>query len=144
MILKSKHITLKPVKNLDYTISLLSKYNERTLGEVKEFVDKNGIEFWVVMYKNQRVGTIGYYKIDDDYILESVKDRDAIKVGLLASKEAGDLVTSWMSRFTDKVKTGVKKSEPAIQRLVNRLGFKQIDTNVDYIIYEKEMKRWVG
>lgn len=141
MILEGKHIKLIPVENNDYTIELISRYFNVPRSKVEDYVELNAKEFWTVLFKDKVVGIIGYYLIDGEYILESIKDKDAPRVGMVGAVETGNLVIDYLKQ---PLTTAVKLDEKAVQSLAFKLGFKEVDRNDRFVLYKKEMKTWVG
>ena len=141
MILEGKQIKLVPVESNEYAVEILSKYFSIPKPKVEEFYNLYAQEFWTIYNRGTKVGIIGYYILDGEYIVESIKDREAPWLGMVGSKEAGNLLLDYLKQ---PVKTSVKVEEKAIQALALKLGFKEASRDNNYIIYKKEMKTWVG
>ena len=140
MIIKGEHLTLKPLTDIDYLLKLSKEYaKEEFYGKIDNYENN----FWEIYFNRIRHGVIGYFKIEKLYILEAFKDRDIPSVGLKYSIEAGNLLLDYMSGFTDKVITGARVKDRAIQVLCIKLGFREIqrvnEYNDNLIIYQKDM-----
>ena len=141
MILEGKNVLLVPVDNLDYTILLVSSYFNVNKELATDYITKHAKEFWTVLFKGQVVGIIGYYEVDGEYVLESIKDRNAPRLGMVGALETGNLVIDYLNQ---PIKTSVKLEEKAIQSLALKLGFKELSRTNKFVLYKKEMKTWVG
>jgi hypothetical protein len=141
MILKGKQIKLVPVKSNKYAIDLVSRYFDVPKPDVENYFKQYAQEFWDVYNKGKLVGIIGFYLVDGEYILESIKDKDAPTLGMVGAVETGMLALNYLNRTAT---TAVKIEVKPIQKLVGKLGFKEIMRDDKFIVYKKEMRSWVG
>lgn len=142
MILKSKRLTLVPLRNFEYFIQLAEEDNKgkHTREEVESLINDHCGEFWVIDLGGIPRGVIGYFKINCFYVMEALKDHSAPPTGISFSIEAGRLLLDYMFKFTDKIRTCARVEDKSIQILCTKLGFKTIFEKDGYLIYEREMK----
>jgi hypothetical protein len=138
--LKGKRVILEPLEDLEYFLNLADLDNKYQYPreEIKAMIEKEGQEFWTIMIDGTRRGVVGYFKFNDVYALEALKDHSQPLTGITVSIEVGNLVLDYMFQFTNKVRTCARVSEKAIQILCKKLGFKEINRINNLVIYEKE------
>ena len=140
MIIEGKRVTLKPLVDKEYFLDLADKDNKGlyTRDGIAKLIDQYGTEFWVIYHEDIPRGVVGYFKFGNVYFLEALKDHAQKKGGLSHSVEVGQLVLKHLDEFTDIVYTCARRSDPAIQLLCKKLGFKEIDKMQDFNFGEKE------
>jgi hypothetical protein len=139
-ILKGKRVELVPLEDKEYLIKLANIDNKFSVKEsdVRELINRYGVEFWEIWLNGSRRGICGYFKFNDIYFMEALKDKDAEPTGITYSIEVGNLLLDYMFEFTDKVRTYARDTEKAIQILCLKLGFKRIYEIEGFVVYEKE------
>lgn len=139
-LLQGKRVTLEPLEDINYLLDLADKDNKGfcTRDQVKEMLDTNGGDFWLITLNGSKWGVVGYFIVNDIYILEALKDHSVEPTGIGYSVEVGNLVLDYMFNLTDKVRTVAKVEDKSIQLLCKKLGFNQLYIENNLIVYEKE------
>jgi hypothetical protein len=127
--LNGKRLVLEPLYDLDYFLDLADEDNKRLYPRlaVSNLIHQYGAEFWLITLDGSKRGVVGYFKFGDIYFMEALKDHSKPATGISYSVEAGQLVIDYLTTLTPVIYTCARKSEPAIQVLCKKLGFKQID-----------------
>lgn len=138
--LKGKRVILEPLEDINYFLDLINKDNkyQYPVDQIKEMIEKDGQEFWSIILNGTRRGVVGYFKFNGIYALESFKDHSQPSTGISYSIEVGNLVLDYLFTLTNKVRTCARVEDKAVQILCKKLGFKQINSMNNLIIYEKE------
>jgi len=139
MILLTSGFRFESTKDVDYFCALAQENNKHktSLEETRSLFLDYGIEFWKVYLKDELKGIIGYFKVNEYYILEGLVDKRT-RLGLVNSIKLTNVIIDYMFKFTDKIRTCARVEDRAIQILCGKLGFKQLAIKDGIIVYEKE------
>jgi hypothetical protein len=138
-----EHVTLQPLKDIEYAIDLAYKENKFRYPreQMADMFIAFGQEFWEAYFDGGRWGVVGYFKFDGAYVMEALVDHSVSSMGLRGSIEGGKLMMEYLFARTDKINTCARVEDRAIQILCRKLGFREIDQQQGLIIYGKERQQ---
>ena len=130
-ILYGKHVELIPFKDAadwDYLFDLAEMDEGRyaTRDQIAEEVMKYGVLFWIIEVRGIRSGVGLCLKVNDQYLMEALKDKRVSGATIKHSVESGQLILDQIFSLTDKVHTCAREEDTGIQILCKKLGFKNV------------------
>ena len=122
------HVKLVPFqgqRDWDYLMDLaeMDEGHYATREQIAESVRTYGFLFWVIEHDGVRSGVGLCLKVNENFLMEALKDKSVSGSSLKHSIEVGQMMLDQIFKFTNVVHTCARAEDKAIQILCRKLKF---------------------